>query len=96
MSCSKKYKEAVEAFVGYAKGYKCTPLSVELLRVLIVEKEHTMVDEVVQMIEQVHGTPAASLSVITALAEEGLVNGLMNYFMVGFIIKLVSIFSLKK
>lgn len=77
----------MQAFSDYAKKYRCTPLKVELLRALLKANKNELFDKVVQVDQNLHGSLASSISIIAALAEEGLVRALHNYFVVcGFFI----------
>lgn len=75
-------KEAVEAYISYCKQYKCTPLKVELLRTLLKAKETELFQEAVNGTESVYGIPSTNLSIIAALAEEGMEKPLRNFLLV--------------
>lgn len=77
-------KDAAEAYVNYCKEYKCTPLKVELLRALLEAKENELFEMAVKATESVYGTASTNLSVIAALAEQGMEKSLRSFLLVSY------------
>lgn len=65
-----------------AEKYKATPQQLELLRATLKERQIELFQRAVNATEKVHGKPGAYVSVIAALAEEGMRESLKKFLVV--------------
>lgn len=86
MNFSGQTTKAVERYIELSQKYKCTPFQLEVLKAVSKEQNPAMLDRVLKATEAVHGSAAAQLGLIAALAENGQQNALTNVLLVRTII----------
>ncbi|KAH1027735.1 hypothetical protein HUJ05_001189 [Dendroctonus ponderosae] len=70
--------KAVERYIELSQKYKCTPFQLEILKAVSKEQNSAVLDRLLKATEAVHGSAAAQLGLIAALAENGQQNALRN------------------
>lgn len=83
----------VDKFVNISRKYHCTPLQLELLCTVAKLENSELLDRVLKETEAIHGSGAAQVGLVSALAENGQENALRKTLIVEFNRHFITFFS---